>query len=72
MSTVRDNLLNRPGYTPYCGSENCRLRMPRTWFNGEQFQCGCGWKSGFEAAFIEQYKQKQAFDTLPDDYEAPH
>jgi hypothetical protein len=56
MSIVRDNLLNRPGYTPYCGANHCRLGMPRTWFNGEQFQCGCGWKSGFEAAFIEQYK----------------
>lgn len=56
MSIVRDNLLNRPGYTPYCGGHTCRF-MPRTVFDGEQFKCdACGWRSGFEAAFIEQYK----------------
>lgn len=58
MSIVRDNLLSQSGYTPYCGAENCRLRWPRTWFNGEQFQCGCGWHSGFEAEFIERYKER--------------
>lgn len=60
MSIVRDNLLNRPGYTPYCGAENCRFGMPRTRFNGQQFQCGCGWQSGFEAAFVEQFKRASA------------
>lgn len=60
MNTVRDNLLNRPGYTPYCGALYCRLRWPRTQFNGEQFECGCGWRAGFEASFIEQYKQRAA------------
>jgi hypothetical protein len=56
MSIVRENLLSRPGYTPYCGSENCVLRMPRTFFDGEQFKCRCGWRSRFEAEFIGQYK----------------
>jgi hypothetical protein len=58
MSIVRENLMNRPGYTPYCGARACRLQMPRTEFDGEQFKCGCGWRSGFDAAFIEQYKQR--------------
>jgi hypothetical protein len=56
MSIVRENLLTRPGYTPYCGAEHCVMRWPRTRFNGSQFQCGCGWKSSFEAEFVEQYK----------------
>lgn len=56
LSTVRRNLLEQPGYTPYCGAESCRLRMPRTVFNGQQFQCACGWQSSFEAKFIELYK----------------
>lgn len=61
MSIVRDNLLNRAGYTPYCGAAPvCRHRMPRTTFDGEQFVCRCGWRSGFDAEFIEQYKQRQA------------
>ncbi len=55
MSIVRENLLNRKGYTPYCGS-SCR-GMPRTRFNGSQFECPeCKWVSGFEPEFIQQYK----------------
>lgn len=60
MSIVRDNLMSRPGYTPYCGAVYCQRRWPRTWFNGDQFQCGCGWQSNFEQSFIEQYKQQSA------------
>lgn len=60
MSIVRDNLLNRPGYTPYCGGRTCPT-MPRTHFNGHQFECGaCGWVSGFDASFIKEYKQRRA------------
>lgn len=59
MSIVRRNLMERPGYTPYCGSENCRLGMPRTHFNGKQFACGCGWQSGFEPEFISEYVKRQ-------------
>ena len=66
MSTVRDNLMNEEGYTPYCGSELCAPRTrfsperwPRTKFNGEQFICPkCGWTSNFESAFIVEYKKK--------------
>ena len=58
MSIVRENIMTVPGYTPYCGAENCSHRMPRTAFDGQQFKCACGWRSGFEAEFIEKYKQR--------------
>lgn len=60
MSIVRQNLLNRPGYTPYCGAEHCTSRWPRTTFNGKQFQCRCGWQSEFEPEFIAQYLANHA------------
>lgn len=57
MSIIRENLMTQPGYTPYCGAMgDCEYRMPRTSFDGEQFVCRCGWRSGFDAKFIEQYK----------------
>jgi hypothetical protein len=59
MSTVRRNLLNELGYTPYCGNDGCYWRWPRTKFDGAQFVCRCGWRSGFEAEFIETYKARQ-------------
>lgn len=59
-SIVRKNLMSRPGYTPYCGALDCRFRMPRTKFDGDQFSCMCGWRSGFEAEFIEAYKEKNS------------
>ncbi|WP_159953145.1 hypothetical protein [Rhizobium sp. 18065] len=58
MSIVRDNLMTRKGYTPYCGNEHCRLNMPRTRYISGQFQCGCGWRSSFEAEFITTYEAK--------------
>ena len=58
MSVVRNNILKYEGYTPYCGAEMCG-QMPRTFFNGDQFQCGCcGWVSAFEQPFIKEYKTK--------------
>ena len=57
-SIVRNNLMEHEGYSPYCGAENCKHRWPRTFFNGKQFKCGCGWESKFPADFIQQYKQK--------------
>jgi hypothetical protein len=60
MSIVRDNLMNQPGYSPYCGDSHCRYRMPRTVFDGAQFNCKCGWRSDFDAGFIGQYKAKWA------------
>lgn len=63
MSIVRNNLMERPGYSPYCGHERCTLFMPRTTFDGAQFRCGCGWRSEFDAEFIAQYKTKWAIET---------
>jgi hypothetical protein len=58
MSIVTDNLMNEAGYSPYCGSNKCAYLMPRTKFNGDQFVCACGWESGFDPAFIAEYKAK--------------
>lgn len=60
MSIVRENLMTREGYSPYCGDMNCRAGMPRTRFVNGQFQCACGWRSGFEAEFIDAYQAKWA------------
>lgn len=57
MSIVRNNLLTRLGYVPYCGRDAC---FSRAGFDGEQFKCRCGWRSNFEPEFIEQYKEAQA------------
>lgn len=64
MSIVRENLMTREGYAPYCGNENCRLNMPRTHFINGQFACGCGWKSSFEPEFIAAYQAKWAGDPI--------
>lgn len=59
MSVVRNNLMTQRGYTPYCGNGNCRGLMPRSKFNGNQFEChSCGWESEFEPEFIAGYKSK--------------
>lgn len=61
MSIVRENLLTRLGYSPYCGADRCRGTWPRTVFNGKQFRCpSCGWESKFEPEFIEEYKTAQS------------
>lgn len=62
LSIVRRNLLTEKGYSPYCGADNCHLRWPRTQFNGEQFECKCGWQSGFDKEFINEYKNKWSSD----------
>lgn len=62
MSLIRKNLMSEPGYSPYCGSNNCRAGMPRTTFDGEQFACRCGWRSQFPADFIAEYKTKWGID----------
>lgn len=59
MSIVRENMMQRKGYTPYCGNDKCKT-IPRTRFNGKQFVCQhCGWKSQFEQDFIAAYVAKQ-------------
>ena len=56
-SIVRINLINRKGYTPFCG-DLCQ-KMPRTIFNGFQFYCPtCFWVSDFPQSFIHAYKTK--------------
>jgi hypothetical protein len=58
MSIVRDNLMTKEHYTPYCG-DNAGCYLPRTYFDGEQFVCGhCGWKSEFPKNFIDSYRLK--------------
>lgn len=64
MNIVRDNLMRRKGYSPYCGLEaKCPDSWPRTVFDGEQFVCpSCGWVSEFNDEFIEKYKKKWGLD----------
>lgn len=58
MSIVRKNLMEQKGYTPYCGSDTCKT-MPRTKFNGKQFECPhCEWQSQFPEEFIQQYTEQ--------------
>ncbi|MCB1534892.1 MAG: hypothetical protein KDJ44_09240 [Rhodoblastus sp.] len=54
-SIVRENLMTRPGYTPYCGALNCTHWWPRTQWAGGQFACRCGWRSSFDADFVAAY-----------------
>lgn len=58
MSIVRENLMARAGYTPYCGNmEKCS--MPRTSWTGRQFRCGQGgWESQFPEDFLSEYRAK--------------
>lgn len=65
MSIVRENLMTRPGYSPYCGNGDCWHGMPRTAWDGEQFKCLCGWRSQFPADFIAEYKAKWGIEDKP-------
>jgi hypothetical protein len=60
LTTIRQNLLTIPNYSPFCGQfAKCPGNWPRTKFNGRQFKCeSCGWISQFEKEFIDQYKKK--------------
>jgi hypothetical protein len=58
VSIVRDNLMTRRGYKPYCSGDYCRFYCPRTSFNGKQFVCRCGWQTSFEPEFIAAYRSK--------------
>ena len=57
MSLVRENLLTQKGYTPYCGDPDCVLGMPRSYYDGEQFACPCGWRSQFPEEFLVKYRK---------------
>ena len=59
ISTVRENLMNEKGYSPFCG-RFCSS-MPRTvWCDAvSQFKCPvCDWLSVFPEDFIRRYKNK--------------
>jgi hypothetical protein len=57
-SIVRINLMTDKDYRPYCGADSCVYTMPRSKWNGSQFECKCGWVSEFPADFITRYKEK--------------
>lgn len=65
VGIVRRNLMERKGYSPYCGGERC-TKTPRTFFDGEQFVClHCGWKSSFPKDFMKEYKLKWLTNESP-------
>lgn len=63
---VRENLMNKQWYTPYCENPKPRnyptgCSNPRTRFDFEkkQFICpACGWQSDFPGDFIQRYITK--------------
>lgn len=58
-SLVRNNLMYREGYTPYCGAQTrCFYNWPRMSFNGKQFTCRCGFVTQHHPEFIAEYKAK--------------
>ncbi len=59
-STVRHNLMNEKGYSPYCGADGCLYSMPRAKWSDtkKQFTCSCGWVSQFPDDFINRYVEK--------------
>lgn len=57
-SIVKNNLMKRPGYRPYCGGSYARCGLPRLTWNGEQFDCKCGYETNFPAGFIKKYKAR--------------
>ncbi|CAB4187999.1 hypothetical protein UFOVP1169_40 [uncultured Caudovirales phage] len=73
MSLVRENLLTRKGYTPYCGGDYSRCRLPRLVFDGDQFKCphGCGFRTNYDPEFIEQYKAAQKMMCEPTTNQEP-
>lgn len=55
---VRENLMTRADYSPYC--PEC-VGLVRAAWDGAQFRClVCGWRSSFPADFITRYKAKWA------------
>lgn len=57
-SVVRNNLMKRPFYKPYCGREgSCSGSWPRMIFTNDQFECSsCGYRTNFEPSFIAEYR----------------
>lgn len=60
-SIVRENLMTKEGYTPYCGNNDSSCYNPRTVYRpvDGQFICPhCKWISKFPKDFIDRYKQR--------------
>ena len=59
-SIVRENLMTKENYYPYCGADCCTHIMPRTKWNVKlkQFVCSCGWISMFPSDFIKRYRKQ--------------
>lgn len=58
---VRENLMTKEDYAPYCGTPKLTCPMPRTVWDPtkNQFVCPhCGWISQFPEDFISRYKAK--------------
>jgi hypothetical protein len=53
-SIVRNNLMKRPNYSPYCGNSH----MARLVWDGEQFACPCGYRTEFTEDFVSQYVER--------------
>jgi hypothetical protein len=58
VNVVRQNLLTQAGYAPYCGAQDCAHDWPRARWDGDQFQCDCGWRSALPASFVAEYRAK--------------
>lgn len=62
-SIVRNNLMKRPGYAPYCG---CCTGLFRMIWDGEQFICRITHeRTAFPADFIAAYKARWHSETQP-------
>lgn len=57
-SVVRNNLMKRPGYRPYCGGRYKICGLPRLVWDGEQFFCSCGYRTEFPDAFMAAYRAR--------------
>lgn len=67
---VRNNLMKRPGYAPYCMGQKrtadgegweqtmCFASFQRMRWDGEQFSCRCGARTEFPDTFIKGYKAR--------------
>lgn len=62
-SIVRNNLMTRPNYSPYCGGLGECDSMPRTDYVDGQFECPvCHWRSSFPEAFMKIYRAHWSLD----------
>lgn len=73
-SIVRNNLMKRPGYAPYCMAQKAveggyietECSMPRMQWDGHQFSCPCGSRTQFPDDFIAGYKARWHLPRRPE------